>query len=119
MSLERTAPKENTIRGVWKLKSFVLSGEGVIGLTRAFVYAGASSVLVSLWNVNDVATAELMRSFYQNLSRGLSKEEGLRQAKLSFLRGHQSSWKTPLLLGSFRTDGPLSFTARKPSVAAA
>ena len=73
----------------------VLSGEGVIGLTRAFLYAGASSVLVSLWNVNDVATAELMKQFYLGLSRGFSKDDALRRAKLNLIHGHQRSWRHP------------------------
>src|SRR5260370_16313338 len=63
----------------------LVDGEGMIGLTRAFIYAGADSVVVSLWNVNDAATADLMRGFYENLKRGLPKDEALRQAKLKLL----------------------------------
>ncbi len=63
----------------------VLAGEGVMGMTRAFLYAGAQSVVVSLWNVNDAATAQLMKAFYRELSRGVSREEALRKAKLSMM----------------------------------
>src|SRR5205085_5181865 len=49
----------------------LLQGEGIIGLTRSFLYAGAESVVVSLWNVNDIATASLMKAFYKNLKQGL------------------------------------------------
>ena len=84
----------------------VLSCEGVIGLTRAFLYAGASSVLVSLWNVNDVATAELMKRFYLGLINGLSKDEALRQAKLSLIR-QSEVLETSLLLGTLRLDRPV------------
>jgi len=59
------------------------NGEGIVGLTRAFLYAGASSTVVSLWKVEDQSTSLLMESFYQNLKRGLSKAEALRQAKLA------------------------------------
>jgi CHAT domain-containing protein len=79
----------------------LLNGEGMIGLTRAFQYAGANNVVVSLWNVNDVATAELMRAFYQNLKRGLSKDEALRQAKLELLRGKQPTWRHPYYWAPF------------------
>jgi len=61
-------------------------GEGIIGLTRAFLYAGASSAVVSLWKVQDQSTSLLMERFYRNLKRGLSKSEALRQAKLDIMR---------------------------------
>ncbi len=79
----------------------LLRGEGVIGLTRAFQYAGADNVVVSLWNVNDIATAELMKAFYQNLTRGLAKDEALRQAKLQLLRGKQRAWAHPYFWAAF------------------
>jgi len=61
-------------------------GEGVVGLTRAFQYAGARSVVASLWRVSDASTAALMQRFYVNLADDLSKDEALRQAQLSLLR---------------------------------
>lgn len=71
----------------------VISGEGVLGLTRAFMYAGSRSVAASLWNVNDAATADLMKSFYANLKQGLPKDEALRQAKLRLVHGKQPTWR--------------------------
>ncbi len=62
-------------------------GEGLLSLSRAFQYAGARSVVASLWNVADEATAELMIRFYQHLKKGESKDEALRQAQLEFIRG--------------------------------
>ncbi len=57
-------------------------GEGMVGLTRAFFHAGARRVLVSLWPVEDRATAELMRAFYEGLfARGLPPAEALRQTQ--------------------------------------
>lgn len=61
-------------------------GEGIIGLTRAFLYAGASSVVVSLWKVQDQSTSLLMEHFYGQLKQGQSKAEALRQAKLAVLQ---------------------------------
>ena len=79
----------------------LLHGEGMIGLTRAFIYAGANSVVVSLWNVNDVATASLMKSFYQNLQSGMPKAEALRQAKLELLTGEKRAWRHPYYWAPF------------------
>lgn len=73
----------------------VLAGEGVMGLTRAFLYAGAQSLVVSLWSVNDAATAELMKGFYGNLKAGMARDEALRQAKLSLMRRPGGSWRHP------------------------
>lgn len=56
-------------------------GEGMVGIQRAFLYAGTPSVLVSLWNVNDLTTAHLMRAFYGNLDKGMNKTEALRKAR--------------------------------------
>jgi CHAT domain-containing protein len=64
-----------------------LRGEGLIGLTRAFHYAGARSVVASLWSVADQTTAELMLRFYRHLRSGLPKDEALRAAQLELIRG--------------------------------
>jgi len=77
----------------------IRGGEGIIGLTRAFQYAGAHAVLASLWQVDDRATAELMERFYRHLRGGENKDEALRSAQLE-------------LLGS--PDGPRSRRAAAP-----
>ena len=82
-----------------------VNGEGVLGLTRAFFYAGARNVAVSLWNVNDSATATLMGDFYRNLNRGLPKAEAMRRAKLAMLRGSQASWRHPYYWAAFVVQG--------------
>ncbi len=79
----------------------LVGGEGILGLTRAFFYAGARNVAVSLWNVNDSATAALMKAFYQNLNRDLPKAAALRQAKLNLLRGKDASWRHPYFWAAF------------------
>jgi len=63
-----------------------LSGEGLIGLTRAFQYAGARSVVASLWDVTDQTTAELMARFHHHLAAGLPKDEALRAAQIELIR---------------------------------
>jgi CHAT domain-containing protein len=59
----------------------VVRGEGMIGLTRAILYAGASRVLVSLWEVNDLTTPALMKSFYARLRAGQSVADALRRPR--------------------------------------
>lgn len=63
----------------------LVKGEGIIGISRAFFYAGASSILVSLWHVDDKTTAEFMVNFYQNLEAGMSKSQALQQVKTQFI----------------------------------
>jgi len=59
-----------------------VAGEGLIGLTRAFHYAGARTVLASLWAVADTSTSALMTKVYTHLRAGMSKDEALRRAQL-------------------------------------
>ena len=58
-------------------------------------------MVASLWNVNDTATAELMKSFYANLKKGQSKDEALREAKLGLLHGRQVTWRNPYYWAPF------------------
>jgi CHAT domain-containing protein/Tfp pilus assembly protein PilF len=64
----------------------VRNGEGVYGLRRAFVLAGAESLVMSLWPVSDYATRKLMTSYYKNLKLGMGRGEALRQVQLSMIR---------------------------------
>jgi CHAT domain-containing protein len=73
----------------------LVSGEGMLGLVRSFLYAGASSVAVSLWNVNDDATSTLMKEFYRNLSRSVPPQEALRRAKISLIHQDNLLWHHP------------------------
>jgi CHAT domain-containing protein len=77
----------------------VVRGEGLMSLARAFSYAGARSLVTSLWNINDQSGQQLMAEFYKHLNEGLPKDEALRQAKLSYLanapdnaRAHPRYW---------------------------
>lgn len=64
-----------------------LGGEGLIGLTRAFQYAGARTVMASLWSIADDTTTALMQRFYHYLKAGKSKDQALRHAQLDLLAG--------------------------------
>jgi CHAT domain-containing protein/Flp pilus assembly protein TadD len=83
-----------------------VAGEGLLGLTWAFQYAGARSVLASLWEVGDASTAALMRAFYAHLARGAPKAEALRAAQLELLREPATSspffWAAFQLVGDWR-----------------
>jgi CHAT domain-containing protein len=63
-----------------------LAGEGIVGLTRAFQYAGARTVLASLWSVTDRSTSELMKRFYGYLRAGQTKDQALRSAQMDMIR---------------------------------
>jgi CHAT domain-containing protein len=63
-----------------------VTGEGIIGLTRAFFYAGAHTVVASLWDVDDAAASRLMQRFYENLHSGQPIDFALQRAKLDFIR---------------------------------
>ncbi|HEX8130143.1 MAG TPA: CHAT domain-containing protein [Pyrinomonadaceae bacterium] len=79
-------------------------GEGIVGLTRGFMYAGASSVIASLWKVDDEATAELMSHFYQNLlRRDMTPAAALREAKLTMWK--QQQWRPPYYWAAFVLQG--------------
>jgi CHAT domain-containing protein len=79
-------------------------GDEVVGLTRAFIYAGTPSVISTLWQVDDRASYELMRAFYQNLQAGQPKGEALRQAQLATLAKypHPYYWAAYQLTGEPR-----------------
>ena len=79
-------------------------GDEVIGMNRAFFYAGAESIISSLWRISDVASAVIMKRFYRSLAAGQSKDEALRGAQL-FARNyysHPAYWTAFRLVGDSR-----------------
>jgi CHAT domain-containing protein len=69
----------------------VKNGEGVYGLRRAFIIAGAETVVMSLWPISDAVTRDLMSSYYRGLREGRGRGEALRRAQLAILnrKGHE------------------------------
>ncbi len=86
-----------------------IRGEGIEGLSRAFFYSGASSVLMSLWAVNDEATYQLMERFYRHLKSSRASMTALREAKLEMIRSpvfnHPFYWAGFIING--KTDSPV------------
>jgi CHAT domain-containing protein len=81
-----------------------MRGEGLIGLTRGFMYAGASSVVASLWKVDDSASAELMTNFYKAMFEdNLPPAAALRSAKEAMWR--QKHWRAPYYWSAFVLQG--------------
>jgi CHAT domain-containing protein/tetratricopeptide (TPR) repeat protein len=81
-----------------------IKGEGLVGLTRGFMYAGARRVVVSLWNVNDKATAELMQRFYRAmLQEHLTPAAALRRAQAGM--SQQKQWQSPYYWAAFVLQG--------------
>jgi hypothetical protein len=64
------------------------AGDELVGLTRAFFFAGTPTVVASLWNVDDEATALLMEHFYTYLGQGMGKAAALRQAQLEVMEDY-------------------------------
>jgi CHAT domain-containing protein len=84
-------------------------GEGVMSLGRGFMYAGASSILTTLWSINDQSSQRIMQYFYENLYAGMDKDEALRQAKIDYLEeaqgviAHPAFWAAYVLMGDTGT----------------
>jgi CHAT domain-containing protein/tetratricopeptide (TPR) repeat protein len=89
-----------------------VTGEGVVGLSRAFFYAGADSVLASLWNVGDASTADWMVHFYEGVRAGQPLDHAARDAKLAFVReggrlAHPYYWAPFVLAGHATAVAPV------------
>lgn len=88
-------------------------GGSLVGLTRAFIYAGAPRVVASLWQVSDLATAELMKKFYRGMLRQhLPAAAALRAAQVEVSGSHM---EVAVLLGWIRAPGRVALTPRNKS----
>ena len=85
----------------------LIRGEGMIGLSRSFMYAGTTSLVVSLWSVSDISTSILIQRYYEQLIRkGLSKADALQKAQISMIKDEQYAhpffWAPFVLTGDWK-----------------
>jgi CHAT domain-containing protein len=81
-----------------------VNGEGLLSLTRGFMYAGATRVVASLWNVSDIATASLMADFYKAMENdGMRPAAALRTAQIQMWK--QKQWSSPYYWAAFQIHG--------------
>jgi len=76
-------------------------GEGMMSLARGFIYAGCPSIVMTLWQVTDKSSSELMTSFYKYLKRGKSKQEAMRLAKIDYLEKADDLTSNPYFWSGF------------------
>ena len=94
-------------------------GEGIMSLARAFMYAGVKSLVMSMWEVNDASTAQIMQYFYQNLANNQSKSAALREAKVRYISeakgnlSHPAYWSPFIQLGN---DNAIKINAKYNSI---
>lgn len=76
-------------------------GDEIVGMSRAFLYAGTPVIVATLWSVSDESTAALMKSFYQNLQEGNGEGQALREAQLSLMKDypHPYYWAPFIIIG--------------------
>ncbi|TAL28344.1 MAG: CHAT domain-containing protein [Nitrospirae bacterium] len=83
----------------------VTGGDEIIGMNRAFIYAGAPSIVASLWSVSDISTAQLMEKFYKNL-KTMTKDEAMQKAQMDLIRSKDFSepffWAPFYLSGAWK-----------------
>ena len=102
-SLDLKGNRLVTLSGCETGRNEIQGGDDPVGIATAFLHCGAGALLVSLWKVEDAATAELMRLFYDNwIRKGRARVDALRQAKLAMLKGkysHPRQWAAFVFIG--------------------
>ncbi len=84
---------------------YMYSGEGILSLARGFMYSGSESVVMAMWEIEDRSGTEIVKSFYDNLRRGMSKSSALRKARIRYLkeadqlRSHPYFWSSMVVYG--------------------
>lgn len=89
----------------------ISKGEGIMSLGRAFQYAGTKSLILTNWEVSDETTPQIMKNFYTNLKKGMSKPKALQQAKLQYLNATDVYHTDPFYWGGFYLMGDVSTVA--------
>jgi CHAT domain-containing protein len=91
-----------------------VKGEGLVGLTRGFMYAGAARVVASLWQVEDAATAELMKRFYRRMLKyGMRPAAALRASQIEMWKKPQ--WRSPFYWGGFTCESTCPIMSSPPT----
>ncbi|MCF8245795.1 MAG: CHAT domain-containing protein [Saprospiraceae bacterium] len=83
-------------------------GEGIISLARAFAYAGAKSIVTTLWTVDDSASKDLTKEFYLQLRKGKTKDAALQSAKMKLVNGKDAKRQHPFFWAGFIGVGDMS-----------
>lgn len=97
----------------------LVKGEGIFSLARAFMYAGVPSVVMSLWDIDDRSTAEIVVGFYKRLANGETKADALRNVKLDYLKNSDQLTANPVYwagLVSIGDQAPVKFEEKGNSV---
>jgi hypothetical protein len=94
----------------------MLKGEGMMSLARGFMYAGCPSIIMTLWQVSDNSSADIMTSFYKYLKKGKSKHEALRLAKIKYLQEADELKANPYFWSGFVSIGDSSPIYRNSSI---
>jgi len=76
-------------------------GEGMMSMARGFIYAGCPSIVMTLWQVSDRSSADLMSGFYKNLKKGKSKKNSLRQSKIDYIQSSDKLKSNPYFWSAF------------------
>ncbi|MFU8860981.1 MAG: CHAT domain-containing protein [Cyclonatronaceae bacterium] len=82
-----------------------IQGSGITGLSRAFTYAGAQSLVMNLWQIRDQTASEIAVSFYSYLNRGMNKDQAMQLAKMDYINKNNSDpylWGSYVLYGDIR-----------------
>lgn len=105
ISLSRVESPLVVLSGCSTADGNLYHGEGIMSLARGFLVAGASSVVNTLWDVNDDASFMIMKEFYHNLSIGYEKGEALRLAKINYLKKSPPTYANPYFWAAFEVMG--------------
>ena len=104
-NLDLSATEMVVVSGCESGKGDIQAGESVYGLKRAIAVAGARSSLLSLWKVDDNATAEFMESFYRRLKKGDGRADALAATQKEFRNHPDPSWRHPYVWAAFQLSG--------------
>jgi len=83
----------------------IQKGEGMMSMARGFIYAGCPSIVMTLWQVSDLSSAELMSGFYKHLKKGKSKKNALRDAKIDYIQSSDKLKSNPYFWSAFMMVG--------------